>query len=140
VGAIEDRFSQTFATWGICLPLQDVAARRLGKIVKAGWNIWYLFAFDETGDYLDYYASHRMTDDEHVRIRYDRQVENLPTISSVRICSDDPEEDKKLEAAYLAENRRIVRLPEEKGFGLSGNEPGGVQINRFLYLEDREGV
>ena len=140
MGFIEDRFSQTFSTWGFRLPPEDVAARRRGKIVKAGWSIWYLFGSDETGDYLDYYASHRMTDDEHVRIRSDGQVESLPTISSIRICSDDPEEDKKLEAAYLAENRRIARLLEEKGFGLSGNEPGGVQINRFLHLEDREGV
>ena len=140
MSAIEDRFSQTFSTWGIRLSPEDVAARRRGKIVKAGWCIWYLFASDETGDYLDYYASHRMTDDEHVRIRYDGQVESLPTICSMRMMSDDPQEDKKLEAAHLAENRRIARLLEEKGFGLSGNEPGGVQINRFLHLEDREGV
>jgi hypothetical protein len=53
MGVIEERFSQTFAKWGIRLPPEDVAARRRGKIVKAGWSIWYLFAADETGKYSD---------------------------------------------------------------------------------------
>jgi hypothetical protein len=32
------------------------------------WAIWYLFGEDERDEHLDYYASHRMTDDQHARV------------------------------------------------------------------------
>jgi hypothetical protein len=139
VNEIEDRFNSSFSTWGIHVPSQDIANRRRGKIVKAGWAIWYLFGSDQKGEYLDYYASHRMTNDRHVRIYASGEVEGLPTIGEFRPCSQDPEEDKKLEAAYYAENQRIATLLEEKGFGIAGDEPGGVQINRALRENKLEG-
>lgn len=52
-----------------------------------------------------------------------------------RLCSQDPDEDKRLEAKYYAENQRVAKLLEEKGFGIAGDEPGGVKINRALRLE-----
>jgi hypothetical protein len=65
---IESKFNDSFAHWEIRLPSDAVEHRKRGKIVQAGWAIWYLFGFDEKGEYLDYYASHRMTNDRHVRI------------------------------------------------------------------------
>ena len=112
--------------------------RRRGKIVEAGWAIWYLFGLDEKGEYLDYYASHRMTSDEHVRIYADGEVEALPTIADFRMASQDPEEDARLEAEYYAENQRVARMLEAKGFGIEGDEPGGVQMNRFLHVNKPE--
>jgi hypothetical protein len=67
--SIEERFRLAFAPWDIALPPEDVKERRRSKIVDSGWAIWYLFGSDERGGYLDYYASHRMTDDRHVRFR-----------------------------------------------------------------------
>jgi len=58
----------------------------------------------------------------------------VPAIAGLRLCSKDPEEDARLKAEYCAENQRVARLLEEKGFDLTGDEPGGVQINRFLHL------
>ena len=132
--SIERRFRLAFAAWGIALPLEDVEARRRGKIVGGGWAVWYLFGSDERGGYLDYYASHRMTDDRHVRIREDGGTEPLPTISTFRIVSQDPEEDARLEAEYLEHNRRVGRMLKEKGFGVAGDEPLSVQVNRHLRL------
>ncbi len=129
---IEDRFNAYFSKWDIRLSPEDVANRSQGKINKAGWAIWYQFGADEKGEYLDYYAAHRMTDDSHVRIYYNGEEEYLPAIESFRICSQDPEEDKRLEAEYLAENRRVAQLLNEKGFGIEGDEPSGVQVNRVL--------
>jgi hypothetical protein len=131
---IESKFSEAFAYWGIRLPAEDLSQRKRGKIVQSGWAIWYLFGSKEEGEYLDYYASHRMTDDRHIRIYEDGRCEDLPAIGSVRLRSDHPEEDARLEADYFAENRRIGKLLEEKGFGLGGDEPGGIQINRHLHL------
>jgi hypothetical protein len=72
------------------LPPDHIEERRQGKLVAAGWAIWYLFGEDELGEYLDYYASHRMTNDRHIRIREDGTEECLPTVSTMRIISQDP--------------------------------------------------
>jgi len=133
---METRFNDTFRNWGIRLPAEDAADRQRGKIVEAGWAIWYLFGSDERGEYLDYYASHRMTEDEHVRIYADGHTEYLSTIAGMRLASQDPEEDARLKAEYLAENQRTARMLEAKGFGIEGDEPGGVQINRFLHVNE----
>ena len=132
---IESKFNDSFSHWEIRLPPDALTQRKRGKIVKAGWAIWYLFGADERGDYLDYYASHRMTDDWHVRIYADGLCEDLPTIRGFRLCSENPEEDTRLEAEYYAENQKVSRMLDEKGFGLKGDEPGGVQINQFLHLK-----
>ena len=132
VREIEARFRQDFGPWDIVLPPEDVGERQRGKILAAGWAIWYLFGSDGRGEYLDYYASHRMTNDRHQRIREDGSAESLPTVSTMRPASRDPEEDARLAAEHLAENRRVAKMLEEKGFGMVGNEPGGVQINRYL--------
>ena len=131
---IEERFGRTFAPWDIALPPEDAKERRRGKIVASGWAIWYLFGSDDRGGYLEYYASHRMTDDRHVRVREDGSVEHLPTISTFGIASQDPIEDAKLGADYLKHNRRVGRMVKEKGFGVAGDEPLSVRVNRHLRL------
>jgi len=52
--------------------------------------------------------------------------------------SEDPPKDKMLEARFLASNQRVERLPKKKGFGIAGDEPGGVQINRILRVGSDE--
>jgi hypothetical protein len=135
MNAIESQFNATFAHWDIRLPSEDIANRRRGKIIKAGWAIWYLFGSDEKGEYLDYYASHRMTNDRHVRLYADGQEEGLPTIRDFRLSSQDPDEDRRLEAEYYAENQRVAKLLGDKGFGVAGDEPGGVLVNRALHTK-----
>ena len=70
-------FNKDFETWSIELPEEAVENRQRGKIVKSGWTIGYLFGTDEAGDYLDYYASHRMTNDRHVRLYADGSSKGL---------------------------------------------------------------
>lgn len=93
LGKIKLCFAESFAMCGICLPQDDVVNRRSGTIIKAGWAIWCLFGSDEKGEYLDYYASHRMTNDCHVRIYADGQCERLPSISEFHLTSQDPQEN-----------------------------------------------
>ena len=138
MGEIQSQFNATFSHWDIRLPPDALANRSRGKIVKAGWAIWYLFGSDEKGEYLDYYASHRMTYDEHVRIYASGEYESLPAIQSARITSQHPEGHATLEAEQHAENRRIAKMLEAKGFGIEGNERGGVRIKRSLTLEQLE--
>lgn len=134
MNSIQTNFEYDFRRWAIRLPESDLALKRRGKIVESGWAIWYLFGSDEKGEYLDYYASHRMTDDSHVRLYAGGDKEQLPTLGGLRLASADPERDAILEAEHFAENQRIASLLEAKGFGVEGDEPGGVMINRALRL------
>ncbi|MBU8921649.1 MAG: hypothetical protein KOO63_07495 [Bacteroidales bacterium] len=138
LGHIKLLFAKSFANWDIILPEDDLAKRGRGKICKAGWAIWYLFGSDNNGEYLDYYSAHRMTGDSHVRIYDDGQTEHLESILEFCLCSDDPKEDALLKEEQHMENQRIVELLEAKGFGIEGDEPGGVQINRYLRTREVE--
>lgn len=138
---IETRFNATFSHWNIYLSPDDIAQRRCGKIVQAGWAIWYLFGSDKSSEYLDYYASHRMTNDRHVRIYVDGRCEALPTVQEFRQASEDPEEDARIEAEYYAENRRVAELLEAKGLGLRGMSHGvRCQISLFSSEDEYEHV
>lgn len=137
---IQAEFASDFAWWGIVLPARDVQTRRRGSMGRdedwedyGGWDIDYLFGADETGESLDYYASHRMTDQSHVRIYGDGRREELPTQNPWCPSSDDPEEAKRLEQDYYAENRKISAMLERKwpGSFLKPLAPEPL-IHRFL--------
>ena len=134
---IDEQFSQAFQVWRIRLPREAVKNRRRGKIVEAGWTIWFLFGSDESGEYLDYYASHRMTSDSHVRIYDDGRVEGLESQRDIRLTSEDPEEDARLKAEFWGHNERVARILEKKGFGLQGDEHGSAIVRR-TELSSRE--
>ncbi|MCY3747920.1 MAG: hypothetical protein OXG64_01380 [Chloroflexi bacterium] len=134
---IEEQFNQSFSYWRIQLPREDVENRQRGTIVEAGWTIWFLFGSDESGEYLDYYSSHRMTNDSHVRIYEDGRVELLESLWELRPTSDDPEENARLEDEFWEHNERVARVLEEKGFGLQGDEHASAIVRRG-FLESRE--
>jgi hypothetical protein len=114
LGKIKLLFAEEFAMSDICLAEDDVVDRRRGKIDKGGWEISYLFGSDEKGEYLDYYASHRMTNDRHVRIYADGRREDLAALQDFRRASQDPEEDERLQEEFYAENRRVLDMLKEK--------------------------
>lgn len=114
LGKIKLLFAKEFAMSDICLAEDDVVNRRPGKIDKNGWDISYLFGSDEKGEYLDYYASHRMTNDRHVRIYADGQREDLPALVDFRRASQDPQEDERLKEEFYAENSRVLAMLKEK--------------------------
>jgi len=108
--AIQDIFSKHFAHWQITLPEENVRKKESGYIQNAGWLIKFCFGKDEKGEYLDYYAAHRMTDDRYVRIYENGKEIDLPALLSFRRLSEDPEEDQKLEEEYSRHNREIGRM------------------------------
>lgn len=129
---IEETFRRHFLNWSIELPAEAVRNRDRGQINRHGWSIWYLFGEDETGEYLDYYSSHRMTEDNHVRLYADGRFMDLDCYLGFRFLSPDPVEDARLEARFVAHQQKVTRILAEKGFLSTGSEPGGVAINRFL--------
>ncbi len=123
---IPETFNNRFDHWEITLPEEAMENRSNGYIQQSGWLIQYCFGKDRKGEYLDYYAAHRMTDDEHVRIYEDGQVEDLPALRSMRLVSGDPKEDKRLEDEYYQENQKIAKMLALKGFDK-------FTINMFLH-------
>ncbi|MGD9911817.1 hypothetical protein [Methanothrix sp.] len=113
---IGEIFAKRFEHWNLRIPEEDLDKRRSGFIHDKGWLIQYCFGEDEAGEYMDYYATHRMTSDVHTRIRADGSVESLPALLSMRPCSEDPDEDRRLEEEYYRRNREVERMLVEKGF------------------------
>lgn len=129
---IAEQFNFRFHRWEIELPPDDIAQRRRGKIQKGGWVVWYLFGRDETGEYLDVYAQHRNCED-HYRLYESGERKNLPTPWDVYPVTGDPVADAKEKEAFLAHNQEVGKLLANKGFGMEGDEPLGIQVNALLH-------
>lgn len=127
-------FLEYFAHWNIELSDEAISHLNQGQIVqivKAGWTIKVLFGEDSQGEFMDFYAGHRMTNDRHLRVYVDGTVEGLPALHEGRICSDDPEEDERLEREFKSTNRKIMDLLDVKGFGISGQEHLSYLIQKY---------
>ena len=100
------------------MPDDSLANKTCGEINEAGRTIQFLFGTDDKGEFLDYYATHRMTNDRHVRIYADGETVDLPTVSDMIVYpkGSTPEDEKRIEADYYAENRRVAELLKAKGF------------------------
>jgi len=118
VEKIADAFAEYFEKWGITLPEEEIRERREGTIIQEGWTIKYLFGNDERSEYLDFYATHRMTNDRHVRIRANGVKELLPSLMEFMVYSEDAsdEEIRLAEREYQEHNTRVKDLLRNKGF------------------------
>jgi hypothetical protein len=65
--ALERRFEEIFERWGLRLAEEGVVARRGGFLqqMRGSGNVRYIFGRDEGGEYLEFYAFHRIEGDLH---------------------------------------------------------------------------
>ena len=109
-----------------------------GRIVERGWTIWYVWGSDEGGDYLDYYASHRMTNDRHVRLHADGRRESLETVQDSYVLPKDPAKAEQASEEFRARNRSVRRMLDEKGFTLDEGVHPSVAVRHYqLTLDDQ---
>jgi len=74
-----------------------------------GWHIGWAWTTDESGDLcLDVLREHRMSGASVTRFRADAEPESLDAPSTMRLASEDPVEDARLEEEFTARQRRIV--------------------------------
>lgn len=111
---VETIFAQTFENWGITLPVDAVSTKEPGQIHKAGWSIRYVFS----EDYMDYYATHRMTNDRHVRIHVDGSSESLESPRDFVVYPKDADEGARTKAdeEFYAYNQAVYAKLRAKGF------------------------
>jgi hypothetical protein len=120
---IQSKFKAHFSSkWGIALPASALLNKEHGIIRRCGWIIEYLFDKNSKGYYLDFYSSHRMTDDCHYRIYENGQTERLEIPLTTYPLSDDPIEAQKSKKEYADYNQHVYKLLKEKGFGWMPSE------------------
>lgn len=129
--AIEERFAVYFATWGICLPEDAVQLEDPGIIQQDGWTIRYLFGSDAEGSYLEFYATHRMTNDRRARIYSSGETRDLEALEAM--YGFDPKIPGDKERAARENRRRNTRITKE--LEARGLYPDG-NINAYLATHD----
>jgi hypothetical protein len=125
---IADAFNGYFANFGIRIETGDVRIGVLREIRGSGWLIRYRVVADDAGaPGLEFYATHRMTDDTHVRIWADGHTEELEAIrEAYAFDASVPGSKEAAEEEYLRANRRIADHLTEIGLYPKGD------INAFL--------
>ena len=107
---IKEVFDEHFQHWQITLPVEDLLSRNRGSIKRNGWTINYLFSGERGKEYIEYFASHRMTNDTLNRIYADGTTELVGFCQEFFLAND-----KKAEQDYLEHNRKFYAEVEEKG-------------------------
>lgn len=107
---IKATFDQHFQRWQIQLPPEDVENQRSGSIRQQDWLINYRFGREANRHFLEYFASHRMTNDTLNRIWDDGTAELIGYCQEF-FLANDPE----AEQAYIEHNRRFYQQVKDSG-------------------------
>jgi len=116
---IQRAFAEYFRNWSITLPNDVVQHHEPGEIRSHGWRIQYQFGIGEDGEFLDFYASHRMTNDRHVRLYESGHTEDLPAYHDMIVypAGATADQERAAREAYERHNRDVARELKRKGFG-----------------------
>ena len=107
---MKESFDQHFQHWQIELPLTDFLHRRRGSINEQGWTINYRFGKEAEREFLEYFASHRMTNDTLNRIWEDGVFEPRGACQEFYASNDE-----SARQAFIEHNREFYRQVEEAG-------------------------
>lgn len=85
---IVESFNAYFENFDVRIGADDVVVGSRKTIRKDGWAITFRIDADDAGrPSLEFYATHRMTNDRHVAIAADGQLLHLDAISEILILS-----------------------------------------------------
>ncbi len=110
IDKIKQVFDADFESWDITLPEDDLRERRKGSISKAGWSINYRFGSAGGIEYIEYFATHRMTNDTLNRIYEDGNRE-LVGYCQEFYAANDPEAERD----YYAHNQKFYAEVKSSG-------------------------
>ena len=107
--SIEARFADYFANWNISLPEGAVDSQKPGVLREAGWTIRFIFGTDARGPYLEFYATHRMTNDRRLRLYASGQSQGLDAIQDLyRWKPEVPGDQERAKKRYREHNARVA--------------------------------
>lgn len=120
---IAETFDRYFANFGIRIDPGEVRIGGQGQIRSGGWYIKYRVVPDDAGGpSLEFYATHRMTNDRHALIWADGHLDTLEAIRE--FCWYNPDVPGAKEAAkqdYRRHNRLITDQLREAGLYPDGD-------------------
>jgi hypothetical protein len=111
VNAVKQKFDEIYRKWDLTLSLEDIEQGRSGSIHKNGWTINYRFGKENNTAYIEYFASHRMTNDTLNRIYADGRSECIDYCQEFYRA-----EDENAEKEYFEHNKNFYA--RVKGLGL----------------------
>jgi hypothetical protein len=125
---IAGAFNAIFANFDIRIVPDDVVIGTRRGLGERGWTIRYRVDPDDAGlPSLEFYATHRMTSDSHVRIWADGHVEDLDAIwEAYAYDRKVPGDEERSRERYLQHNREVA-----EALGARGLYPDG-DVNTFL--------
>lgn len=125
---IAEAFNGHFANFDIRIESGDVRVGFRREILAHGWRIAFRVDPDDTGSpSLEFYATHRMTSDTHVRIWADGHEDELDAIyEAYGFDRKVPGSEKAAREKYLTHNRMVAEELREAGL-----YPGG-DVNAYL--------
>ena len=133
--SLRAKFGEVFEQWGVTLPEDDVAERRGGSLRQQGGSgsVRYVFGRDEAGEYVEFYAFHRIWGDHHARIRESGELEGLEILQTgYPIDPDDPEVAARNQRAMAERNRNLLEELESAGLLSGGPVPMSFTVNSYL--------
>jgi hypothetical protein len=107
---IKQVFDKKYAAWGIALPDESLKDQARGSVSYNGWTINYQFGTEHGQRYLEYFASHRMTNDTLNRIYADGREEVLGYCQEFYLAGNP-----KAEQDSIAHNRGFYEIVKSKG-------------------------
>ena len=141
LAAVEEKFSAIFEHWELELPEADVAARSGGFLRQknGSGSVRYVFGRDRKGEYLEFYAFHRIWGDRHARIYASGEVESLDVLFTMHLVDpDDPEVTARNQREMQERNARLLHQLEEAGLLTGGPVPVSFTVNAYLGTHDVE--
>ncbi len=128
---IESRFAAYFTNWNLRLPRNAAALEEPGTVADDGWVVRYVFDSDRGERYLEFYATHRMTDDRRVRIWGSGKTRSLETLRTMYAYRPEiPGDQERAAREHRELNVRIASELEELGLHPVGN------VNAYLATHD----
>jgi hypothetical protein len=125
---IAETFNGYFANFDIRIEAGDVVVGSRQEIRKRGWWIAFRVLPDDAGfPSLEFYATHRMTNDRHSRIWADGHLEELDAIREFYgYDANVPGSEDAAKKEYLRHNRMVAEQ-----LRVAGLYPDG-DINAYL--------
>lgn len=139
--AVRAKFAEVFEPWGVTLPEDDARERRGGHLEQQGGSgsVRYVFGGDERGEYLEFYAFHRIWGDHHARIRESGELEGLAILQTgYPIDPDDPEVAARNQREMVEHNRKLLDELERAGLLSGGPVPMSFTVNSYLVTKEDE--
>lgn len=125
---IAEVFNGCFTNFAITIAPEDVTSGWRAVIRQRGWHITLRVTPDDAGSpSLEFYATHRMTSDRHIRIWADGFLEHLDAIQEFVVFDPKiPGSKEASEERYFQRNRAVAEQLRASGLYPEGD------INAFL--------